>query len=213
MRSHRPSPFPLVTARRRVLFVAALLALTIVPASAQQGAALQSYDVELVIFRNLSDKASPEEWSLEANAAGERLAIPDDEAAPVAAPIDPAATPTTFPALPQAKFRMNGIEESLRRSRNFQLLTHFGWTQPGYPRDAARFIAIQPMVPGSSGLLGQIALSRGRYLHLTLDLVYQGEDGQRYVLRQARRMRSNERHYIDHPKFGVIALVTPTPTN
>ena len=79
--------------------------------------------------------------------------------------------------------------------------------------DAARFIAIQPMVPGSSGLLGQIALSRGRYLHLTLDLVYQGEDGQRYVLRQARRMRSNERHYVDHPKFGVIALVTPTPSN
>ena len=65
---------------------------------------------------------------------------------------------------------------------------------------------------GSSGLSGQIALSRGRYLHLTLDLGLSTGDrsGQRYVLRQTRRMRSNERHYIDHPKFGVIALITPT---
>jgi hypothetical protein len=67
-------------------------------------------------------------------------------------------------------------------------------------------------VPAASGLQGQIALSRGRYLHLTLDLVYdaQGETPQRYVLRQTRRMRSTERHYIDSPKFGVIAVITPS---
>jgi hypothetical protein len=67
-------------------------------------------------------------------------------------------------------------------------------------------------VPAGSGLLGQVALSRGRYLHLTLDLVLDSTatEGQRYVLRQTRRMRSNERHYIDSPKFGVIAVVTPT---
>ena len=64
-----------------------------------------------------------------------------------------------------------------------------------------------------AGLQGQIALSRGRYLHLTLDLVLDGAatgDGSRYVLRQTRRMRSNERHYIDSPKFGVIAIITPS---
>jgi Peptidoglycan-binding protein, CsiV len=193
----------------RSLWLAVILAAAIVPASAQQGAVLQSYDVELVIFRNLSDKATAEEWSLEAAAAGQRLSIPDDEAVPVEPPPETAAT-TSFPALPAAKYKLTPIEESLRRSRNFQPLAHFGWTQPGYPRDDARFLAIQPLVPGSSGLKGQIALSRGRYLHLTLDLVYAGADGQRYVLRQARRMRSNERHYIDHPRFGVIALVTPT---
>jgi hypothetical protein len=194
-----------------LLIAAVMIAFAIGPASAQQSSPpLQNYDVELVIFRNLSDKATPEAWGLEAGEAGQRLAIPDDESTPTAPrPEVPAAT-TAFPALPSAKFKMAGIEEALRRSRNFQPLAHFGWTQPGYPRDDARFLAIQPLVPGSSGLVGQIALSRGRYLHLTLDLVYQGEDGQRYVLRQTRRMRSNERHYLDHPKFGVIALVTPT---
>ena len=69
------------------------------------------------------------------------------------------------------------------------------------------------LVPATAGLQGQIAVTRGRYLHLTLDLVMDGAatgEGSRYVLRQTRRMRSNERHYIDSPKFGVIALITPT---
>src|SRR5262249_29833810 len=62
----------------------------IVPASAQQAATpLQSYDVELIIFRTLSSNASPEQWSLEAAEATQRLAIPEDEPAPAAA-TDPA---------------------------------------------------------------------------------------------------------------------------
>jgi hypothetical protein len=189
-----------------------------VPASAQQAPApLQSYDVELIIFRTLSSNASPEQWSLEAAEANQRLAIPEDEPAPAttdpaqAAPPPPPPTTAAFPMLPSARFKLTAIEETMKRSRAYQPLAHVGWTQPGYPRDAAQYIPIGSLVPASTGLLGQIALSRGRYLHLTLDLVYTPEgSAERYVLRQTRRMRSNERHYIDHPKFGVIALVTPT---
>lgn len=207
-----------VAARLSRAVGALLLALAVCavgPATAQQATApLQAYEVELVIFRNLSPNATPEQWALEAAAAGQRLAIPDEEPLPFGATA-PAATPTTtFPALPAAKFKLTAVDDALRRSRNFQSIAHIGWTQPGYPRDAAKFIPINSLVPGSTGLLGQVALSRGRYLHLTLDLVYEapataGEPGQRYVLRQTRRMRSNERHYIDHPRFGVIALITP----
>lgn len=36
------------------------------------------------------------------------------------------------------------------------------------------------------------------------------ESGYRvYRLQQSRRMRSNEIHYIDHPRFGLVVLVTP----
>jgi hypothetical protein len=197
----------------------AVLLLSIGSAAAQQAApALQSYDVELLIFRNLGARETPEQWSLESAAAGQRLAIPEDES-PFggAAPEAPVATGATasFPPLPAAKMKLTAVEEALRRNRSYQPLAHIGWTQPGYPRDAAKFLSVSALVPGASGLQGQIALSRGRYLHLTLDLVLDaeaapGEAQQRYVLRQTRRMRSNERHYIDSPKFGVIALVTPS---
>ena len=33
----------------------------------------------------------------------------------------------------------------------------------------------------------------------------------RYAINTDRRARSGELHYIDHPAFGVIVLVTPEP--
>jgi hypothetical protein len=194
-----------------------LLSAATLTASAQQATpVLQSYDVELLIFRQLHPSASPEEWSMEAAAAGQRLAIPDDEPTPFTSSEPAPATTATFPALAPSKFKLTATADTLRRSRNYQPLAHFGWTQPGYPRGDARYLPINALVPAGSGLVGQVALSRGRYLHLTLDLVYDapgataGEPTQRFVLRQSRRMRSNERHYMDSPRFGVIAIVTPS---
>jgi len=200
------------------LTLIALLSVATLTASAQQAttpAVLQNYDVELIVFRTLNPNASPEEWSMEAAEAGQRLAIPEDEPTPFASNEPAPTTTATYPALPPAKFKLQAIADTLKRSRNYQPLAHFGWTQPGYPRDDAKYLPINSLVPAGSGLVGQVALSRGRYLHLTLDLVYDapgagGEPTQRFVLRQSRRMRSNERHYLDSPRFGVIAIVTPS---
>lgn len=203
--------------RQRKLGVAVLLAalMSVVGSTvAQQAAPVQSYDVELLIFRNLGGHETPENWGAEADAAAQRLDIPEDElSSPTLADVPTVAAPTaTFPALPAAKMKLTAIEDTMRRSRGYQPLAHIGWTQPGFARNSAKFLSVGSLVPASSGLQGQIALSRGRYLHLTLDLILDsaGGDGQRYVLRQTRRMRSNERHYIDSPKIGVIAVITPS---
>ncbi|MAT64797.1 MAG: hypothetical protein CMN57_04050 [Gammaproteobacteria bacterium] len=74
-------------------------------------------------------------------------------------------------------------------------------------------------------LEGTLMVYRSRYLHLVADLVYQerlgpsadsspyAEDGgvvyQPIRMQQSRRMRSNELHYLDHPRLGVIARITP----
>ena len=201
-------------ARQRMLGVAVVLAalMSVGSAVAQQAAPVQSYDVELLIFRNLGGRETQESWGTEAASAAQRLDIPDEEA--TAPPETPLVAPTvTFPALPSAKMKLTAIEDTMRRSRAYQPVAHIGWTQPGFARNSAKYLSVASLVPGSSGLQGQIALSRGRYLHLTLDLVLDSTasgDGQRYVLRQTRRMRSNERHYIDSPKFGVIAVITPS---
>lgn len=203
-------------ARQLKLGVAVLLAtlLSVVgPAVAQQAAPVQSYDVELLVFRNLGGRETPENWGAEAAAAGQRLDIPEDElSSSVLADVPTVAAPTaTFPALPAAKMKLTAIEDTMRRSRGYQPVAHFGWTQPGFARNSAQYLSLSSLVPGSSGLQGQVALSRGRYLHLTLDLMLDSaEEGERYLLRQTRRMRSNERHYIDSPKFGVIAIITPS---
>lgn len=198
-----------------VLLVAAVL--SVGSAVAQQASptqpGLQSYNVELLIFRNLSGNETPESWPIEAAGTEQPQAIQDDDLGATEAPA-PTAPTVSFPSLPASRMKLTGVEEALRRSRAYQPLAHIGWTQPGFARDAAKYLSVGSLVPGSSGLQGQIALSRGRYLHLTLDLVLDGagapgEPPERYVLRQTRRMRSNERHYIDSPKFGVIAVITP----
>jgi hypothetical protein len=182
-------------------------------AGAQQTSGLQSYDVELIVFRTLSAKATPEEWRMEAGSADQHLAIPAEDAQETETVVTPPPTSTpmmTFPALSPAKFKLGPIADTLRRSRNFQPLAHFGWTQPGYARGEPRYLSVDGLLPPNTGVSGQIALSRGRYLHLTLELAYDSPEEGRMVLRQTRRMRSNERHYIDHPKFGVVAIITPS---
>jgi len=209
--------FPRIGARQSKLGVAMLLTalmMSVGSAGAQQAAPLQSYDVELLIFRNLSGRETPESWGAEvAEDLAQPLEIPEDDPSEPVTPPTISAPVASFPALPASKMKLTAIEETLRRSRAYQPLAHVGWTQPGYARNAATYLSVNSLVPASSGLQGQIALSRGRYLHLTLDLVLDGAatgDGSSYVLRQTRRMRSNERHYIDSPKFGVIAIITPS---
>jgi hypothetical protein len=213
-----------------LLLTAAPLAL---PVTAQDPA-LVSYDVELIIFRVNRPSASPENWTL-AESVGKGLTVQSDEEPPAttapgnppAATNPPTATPpaardsaapappeNSFPVLGPAQFRMNPIEESLRKGKTYQALAHIGWTQPGFLLGTSPKISLQPLLPGflPEGVVlnGDVMLSRGtRLLHLMLDLSYQGPDGQRYVLRETRRMRSTEKHYFDHPYFGVIALITP----
>ncbi|NNG13715.1 MAG: hypothetical protein HKM22_00985, partial [Gammaproteobacteria bacterium] len=72
---------------------------------------------------------------------------------------------------------------------------------------------------------GTVTVSLSRYLHLKTDITYynpevylaeqiaqQAIDApniEHFKLVESRRMRSKEVHYIDHPYFGIIALITP----
>lgn len=185
------------------------LTLAVIQARAQETPVAQ-YDVELVIFRNLGATGTAENWTLEETLAKERGVIPeDDEGAGGAQTPTKTSQDVTVSPLSNAQFKLTAIEDALRRSHAYQPLAHIGWTQTGYPLQGAPFVSIAPLLPASLPLAGQVILSRGHYLHLTLDLVYQANNPQPYVLRQSRRMKSGEKHYFDHPAFGVIALVTP----
>ena len=183
-----------------------------VSAAGAQDAAPIVYDVELVVFQNLGSGATPEDWMLEAQvAAREQPVVNAVEEGPITAPTVPFfGTPDIGrQVLPRERFKLSAIAASLQRSRSYRPLAHFGWSQAGTPLNGTTPMPLGDLLP-TGALTGSAALARGRFLHLTLDLSFQPEgEVNRYVLRQTRRMRSNERHYIDHPQFGVIALVTP----
>jgi hypothetical protein len=168
--------------------------------STAQAPGTPTYDVELVVFKNLGS-ATPEQSA----ATGLREANEDGESA------DPSAAETSFPRLPPERFKLTSIYDALKRQRGYQPVAHIGWTQPATDRSSTRFVSLDALGLGG-GISGRAALARGRYLHLTLDLAYQpAGESIRHVLKQTRRMRSTEIHYIDHPRFGVVALITPAP--
>ena len=75
------------------------------------------------------------------------------------------------------------------------------------------------MVPKTeANLAGYVRVTIGRYLHFEADLwttlekkdkIAPPQDNQFIALRESRRMRSNELHYLDHPALGVITKISP----
>ena len=57
---------------------------------------------------------------------------------------------------------------------------------------------------------GTIKVRLGRFLHMDALLVYTDQEtGQSYRLKQSRKMRSRELHYIDNPRFGLLTRILP----
>ncbi|GMQ97372.1 MAG: CsiV family protein [Gammaproteobacteria bacterium] len=185
------------------------------------------YDVEVVIFANKAmTGANDEEWPDEpgypdtTNAV--QLVMVTDESLPGMPPIE-------FQMLPQELWQLSGIEDSLKQSSQYRVITHLAWRQLGLPPDSAPPVLINegqdsPSLVFNSfdnqpdkELQGLIKISRKRYLHIDADLVYRAQvtadDGSArmasFRLTEHRRMRSKELHYLDHPLFGMIIAITP----
>jgi len=166
------------------------------------------YDVEIIIFRNNAMSDAGEQWP-----------------AAVASDLQPTGvlSQDEFTELAPSLYQLDDIRGSLRNSSGYTVLLHRAWRQVGY--DAAHAIAypIHSLAGnGRDSIDGSVTLVRERYLHLDVDLLlttagsaaparYSEGPVSRpaFRLHEKRRMRSRELHYFDHPRFGVIAMVTP----
>jgi hypothetical protein len=101
---------------------------------------------------------------------------------------------------------LGGVRQRLDNSRQYRVLEHTAWTQPGLERNAARAVRIQ-----SPGVMdGSIKVTLSRYLHVYTDFQFDGAGLAEPVhAKNHRRMRSRELHYIDHPLFGILVQITP----
>jgi len=148
------------------------------------------YLVELIVFRQ------PGAW-------------------PAATPA-PAVTPTTsiagrVVALPDADWQLGATEAALARN-GFAILAHTAWAAivPANGRTTAH---LEDVLPATSAVSGAVALQRGQYLFLGVEIDYRPTDpevpaGTVYSIREKRRVKFNEKHYFDHPAIGAIATVT-----
>jgi hypothetical protein len=58
-------------------------------------------------------------------------------------------------------------------------------------------------------LSGLVKVTRGRFLHLDTDLLLRdAASSATYRVQLSRRMRSDELHYVDHPRVGIVIQAT-----
>lgn len=188
----------------------------------------RQFDIEVVIFAHINAYDGGEVWPREEGngfspGTGEARSL-DEVMAVLPHSFEQDAD---WQALPGSARKLTAVAEALRRSSSYRPLAHLHWRQALLEPTAARSIDIASL-GGARGdranprVKGSLRLSVARYLHLETDLrlveddryILQDSQAAVYSLRQSRRMRSGELHYIDHPRLGVLALVTPyTPTD
>lgn len=175
----------------------------------------RQYDIELLIFRHLVENDAGEIWPPDHSTWYEK----SGESSPAEAG---AALNVTW--LPESSYHLKAERNALAGSVGYRPLAYLAWRQPALERSQARSLQIPLSGRAVGGYVdGQVTVAVERYLHLYLDLQLHLPDGSERSgesngaaagpvairLTEQRRMRSNELHYFDNPRFGVIALITP----
>ena len=122
-----------------------------------------------------------------------------------------AETELTWPKTIQQDFRDNILLQnayfSLIANKAYQPVWYKSWVQSVASNRVSDAMPIKQQSNGDL-LNGFVRVQRGHYLHLLIDLEY-SPNNPIYRINEKRRIKLNEIHYFDHPKFGVIATVKP----
>ena len=141
-----------------------------------------------------------------------------------------------FIILPADQRILNNEARTLDKNPEYEVLVHQSWRQILKGNKAITWIDIKAgnAWAGHQHLEGSVGFSKGRYLHIFSDLhlnqfpIIKNSNSQRsdqhpldagesllpavetrYSLIQRRKMRSNELHYLDHPKLVLLVKVIP----
>lgn len=146
-----------------------------------------SYRVDLIVFTDKYGTAEPATRAPNLAGALERN--------------DPALAAAGIRLLPGDSFGLNSALAKLKSSGRYQPLMAVAWTQSN-PR-SERGPSIRLTAADVPSLDGSVALLLGNYLHVDVDLAYNGQ-----LLRERRKLKLDELHYLDSPKLGVLTRVT-----
>ncbi len=172
------------------------------------------YSVEYIVFENITSTGQYlEPWS------EEPLQVPSD-----AIILNTLSTQSNFSRLTLKQQQLHGAANRFKQLAAYQAMIHNGWIQALNTKTKGLPVLVLQQV-GRRQLEGLMTLHRGKHLHLDLDIQLTEQDllttrgnseannliplsPSIYRLKQTRRIKSGELNYFDHPRFGIICLVT-----
>ena len=194
---------------QRVLFFG-MLVLVAAPAPA-----IDFYDVEILVFRQLDNQGDDEE-----------LDVPNIRHLELNLELQELLDRTSaIPLEPAIEGYLNHPGQRIGNSRDYEILFHGRWSQTTSDRQGAPYIRIDlPAVGGRSALIGVLRLFATDLLYVDAFLRYRPAEQQAnnqivesterntqpyYFLKERRRVKFREVHFLDHPKFGILLTVWP----
>ena len=179
------------------------------PAPAATTPAANVYNIEILVFRTTQALGAAENWSAQA---------PRDYSSDGDAAEGTKGVGRFVGLLPQTSWQLTPIENKMRSTGLYVPVAHVAWSQTASDWGTRAGFTIARLGIDAPGLAGTVFLERGQFLHLGMALTYAPANppagmgagpGTTFTMSETRRIRFYERHYYDHPGFGVIALVTP----
>lgn len=169
--------------------------LSTLPAGAASADKESTYEIEIVVFENrLPELTGDEMLARDAEARVKKL---ESAVTPEAAVNRPYLYPT--------------LTSLLDQDGHYRVLAHQHWQQTIDAKTVARPVRVTAANPAE--LEGTIRFFMSRHLHLDVDLLYRdttpGSDNLVYRLSEQRKLKSQETHYFDHPRLGVLVRVMP----
>src|SRR4030066_540808 len=172
--------------------------LSTLPAGAASADKESTYEIEIVVFENrLPELIGDEMLARDAEARVKKL---ETAVTPEAAVSEPYLQPT--------------LTSLLDQDGHYRVLAHQHWQQTIDAKTVAKPVQVVAVNP--TELEGMVRFFMSRHLHLDVNLLFRqrttGSDtGESLVYRlsEQRKLKSQETHYFDHPKLGVLGRVMP----
>jgi len=194
-----------------------LLVTSLIFISQNAFAQLPSYKIEVIVFESLATKGWTEEY------------WPDEIETPSTQNSTSVFTRNQKPLwINKRNHSLDGAARKLNK-KGYRVIAHQAWSQVAYPKKNAPTVLIENDQGKGSNLLGTVRLYKTRYAHVDFDLEFErripGKILQafvqnqkiasdeipthwRFVLKESRKIKPGELHYIDHPLFGVLVQIT-----
>lgn len=131
--------------------------------------------------------------------------------------------------LPSDQLTLTDEISKMTTDKGYDILAHFAWQQETLPKELSAPILLDQFIQQrrmeSSILFGSIRIYQERFAHIEVDLELDRQipirirdnfalhqqidpdwmsEGWRFRLKESRRTRPGELHYLDHPIFGVL---------
>jgi len=184
-----------ITMRIAIFVLAGFGLLGTLPAYAAPAEKESSYEIEIVVFENrLPELIGDELLTVDAEARIKKL---ETAVTPEAAVSQPYLQPT--------------IASLLDQDGHYRVLAHQHWQQTIDAKTVAKPVRVMAANPAE--LEGTIRFFMSRHLHLDVNLLFRdvaaGSGNLVYRLSEQRKLKSQETHYFDHPRLGVVVRVMP----